>query len=206
MATRATPGPAPLTSLSRAEFNAQTKALITKLTEADDSLAQILDLAAQAIDTLLPGSALEDNAERFEGSTTDYFALLNDVQLFLRSACFHLVHHAKRTPLTPAQTSAAFDPLRAATASKGHNLKPEDFTLGGASRASELIAEAKGSNSAAQGGTKEAPAAAPGPGDNADIQQPKLEGLPSDALLSLGALRIQHQAWTDLVSALEALQ
>ncbi|KAK0563797.1 ARF GAP with effector function(s) [Tilletia horrida] len=208
-------------TLSRSERNARTTALIAKLTEADDSLAAILDLAAQAIDILQPAAAaaaaaaapaedaeaqaqVQPPQERFEAATTDYFALLNDVQLFLRSAVFHLVHNAQRPPLTPAQTSTAFDALRAATAAKGHSLRPEDISLA-PKPASKGAAEAEGASQGPMAGTTEAPAADQEAKKEKEKKQ-TIIGLPEDAHLSLGALRIQHQAWADLVAALEALQ
>ncbi|KAK0530149.1 ARF GAP with effector function(s) [Tilletia horrida] len=208
-------------TLSRSERNARTTALIAKLTEADDSLAAILDLAAQAIDILQPAAAaaaaaaapaedaeaqaqVQPPQERFEAATTDYFALLNDVQLFLRSAVFHLVHNAQRPPLTPAQTSTAFDALRAATAAKGHSLRPEDISLA-PKPASKGAAEAEGASQGPTAGMTEAPMADQESKKEKEKKQ-TIIGLPEDAHLSLGALRIQHQAWADLVAALEALQ
>ncbi|KAK0550770.1 hypothetical protein OC846_003537 [Tilletia horrida] len=174
------------------EHNAKTKALLAKLSEADDTLAQILDLAASAIDTLLPESDEPQDDQklaRFESATTDYFALMNDVQLFLRSAVFHLVHNAKRPPLTPAQTTTTFNALRAATTPKGHLLQPEDFASASPHRSAGGV-QGQEPHSMATDESKPKPA----------------QGLPDDALLSIGALRIQHQAWSDLASALEALQ
>ncbi|CAD6890635.1 unnamed protein product [Tilletia controversa] len=198
-------------ALTRIERNARTNALLAKLAEADDSLAQVLDLAAQAIDTLLPASSAADatgdgatggsgdgGIERFETSATDYFALMNDIQLFLRSAVFHLVHNVKRAPLTPAQTSSAFNALRAATVTKGHSLRPEDIAQqNSAAPPAQVPAGDKASApTVEEGGTaKEAGGA-----------KPSIVGLPDDARLSLGALRIQHKAWSDLAAALEALQ
>ncbi|KAE8252041.1 hypothetical protein A4X13_0g3733 [Tilletia indica] len=194
-------------TFTRAERNARTTALLAKLAEADHSLAQVLDLAAQAIDTLLPsspsaadgaGGSTDAEIERFETSTTDYFALLNDVQLFLRSAVYHLVHNAKRAPLTPAQTSSAFNALRAATVAKGHSLRPEAITqYQSATPSAPAPTDEKGDAT-----TVEAEDAA----KKVEAGKEPIIGLPDDAHLSLGALRIQHQAWSDLAAALEALQ
>ncbi|CAD6901061.1 unnamed protein product [Tilletia controversa] len=204
---------------ARVERNGRTTALLAKLAEADDSLAQVLDLAAQAIDTLPPSSSSTTDSitgpsvrrlgseeesgggmEQFESSTTEYFALLNDIQLFLRSAVFHLVHAAKRAPLTPAQTTTAFDALRAATVTKGHSLRPVDVARqrqDSAMSSAQVRANEHGSAKTAE---------RYGAVGKARSAKGSVVGLSDDAHLSIGALRLQHQTWTDLAAALEALR
>lgn len=162
-------------------------------------LVSVLAHAGDTLASLVPGdgaSVPEADTDVFEEKAQQWLVTLNDVQTTLRTAIFQL-RQANAMPLTPNVSSDA----RNASTGTGTS------TLGATDQAPvewDLLRQAMASRSllpASDGADADAGAAE----DQSPGFDPSRLLSREDATLSLNALRLEAQTWTELAAALRDL-
>ncbi|PWN47673.1 hypothetical protein IE53DRAFT_236112 [Violaceomyces palustris] len=194
--------------MQRKERNEKADEQIMLLMQCDERLASLLSQAAESMIALLPPSVTSDlnsdlinkaepsyGAKAFEARAQRWFAILNDVQLVLRSAVRHL-RDSHLTPLSVPVGPQSRNSGLAGSANKGHTLSLLNAFVDGPEFKCGDLAGSAPVESASGTNLESRSSGSSGPSSSFD----KL-----DSSLSLSALRAKNRNWKELANSLESL-